>query len=91
MQVVVGAARHDAEALGGERVGERLRVAHDVGRVRAELGLHRLVERDRLRRDHVHERAALQTREHRLVDRGRVARRGRGSHPRAGRAASCAS
>ena len=29
-QVVVGAARHEPEALGGERRGERLRVAHDL-------------------------------------------------------------
>ena len=54
------------------RVGERLRVAHDLRRVVAELGLGRLVERDGLGRDHVHERAALEPGEHRLVDRGGV-------------------
>ena len=53
-------------------VGERGGVGDDVGRVLAERRLARLEERDRLRRDHVHERPALQPREHRLVDRGRV-------------------
>ena len=42
------------------------------GGVVAELGLQRLLERDRLGRDHVHERAALQPGEHRLVDGRRV-------------------
>ena len=35
-EVVVGAARHDAEALFGEPGRERLRVRDDVGRVLAE-------------------------------------------------------
>ena len=47
-------------------------VAHDLGGVLPEVRLRGQVERDRLRRDHVHQRAALQTREDRLVDRRRV-------------------
>ena len=53
-------------------VGEGLGVAHDLRRVVAELGPGGLVERHGLRRDHVHERAALQAGEHGLVDRGGV-------------------
>ena len=49
-----------------------LRVHDDIGGVLAEGRLPGLEERDRLRRDHVHERPALEPREHRLVDRGRV-------------------
>ena len=90
-EVVVGAARHDAEALVGEAVGERGGVAHDLRRrSRGTSGCAASLERDRLRRDHVHQRAALQAGEHRLVDRGGVLARGTGSRRHAGRAASCA-
>ena len=91
-QVVVGAARHDAEALVGERRRRaRARCATIAGGVRrGTSGCAASWKRDRLGRDHVHERAALQPGEHGLVDRGGVLARGTGSPRRAGRAASCA-
>ena len=62
-QVVVGAARHDAEALVGERRRRaRCALVTTSAAYCRNAGCARLVERDRLRRDHVHERAALQTR-----------------------------
>ena len=52
----------------GQRLGQRRRIGHDLRGVPAELRLRRLGEGHRLGRDHVLERAALQTREHRAVD-----------------------
>ena len=50
-QVVVGAARHEAEALAGQRLGQRRGVGDDlVRRSRLNDGLRRLAERDRLGR-----------------------------------------
>ena len=89
--MVVGAARHDPEALAGERLRERPGVAHDLGRVVAERRLGGLTERDRLRRDDVHERAALEPGEDRLVDRGRVLLAAHDRTAARDRAASCAS
>ncbi len=71
-QVVIGATRHEAEALGHERLRQRTRVLHDLTRVVAEFRLRGFVERDRFGRDHMHQRAALQPREHRLVDGRRM-------------------
>ena len=91
-QVVVGAARHDAEALVRRAPPASACALRTIcAAYSRNPGCARLVERDRLRRDHVLERAALEAREHGLVDRGRVLARGRGSRRRAGRAASCAS
>ena len=45
-----------------------VRVFHDRARVSFELGLQRLAESNRFRRDHMHQRAALETREDRRVD-----------------------
>ena len=67
-QVVVGAARHQPQAVAGQRLGQRRRVAHDLGGVVLELRRGRLGEGDRLGRDDVVERPALQAGEHRLVD-----------------------
>ena len=60
------------KSLRRERVRERACVRDDLGGVGAEVGLLGFVEGDRLGRDHVHQRPALQTREHGLVDRRRV-------------------
>ena len=67
-QVVVGAARHEAEPVAGQRLGQGGGVAHDLGGVLLELGRGRLGEGDGLGRDDVVERSALQAGEHRLVD-----------------------
>jgi hypothetical protein len=68
-QVVVGAARHEPEALAGQRLGQGRGVGHDLGGVVGERTRGgRLAEGDRLGRDDVVERAALQAGEHRLVD-----------------------
>ena len=73
-QVVVGAARDEAEPLPHQRLGERRRVRHDLVRVLLERRVRRLAERDGLAGDHVLERAALPSREHGLVDRRAVLR-----------------
>ena len=65
-------------------------VAHDLGRVVGEPGLGRELERHRLRRDDVHQRAALEAGEHGLVDRRRVLGGAQDAARRGGRAASCA-
>jgi hypothetical protein len=66
-QVVVGAARDQAEAVVPSASASAWRW-HDLLRVVGELGLRRLVERDRLAGDHVLERAALPAGEDGLVD-----------------------
>ena len=90
-QMVVGAAatRAGARARPSERASAS-RVAHDLRRVLLELRLRGFVERDRLRRDHVVERATLQSREHRLVDGVGQLRRSTGCNRHGGHAASCA-
>ena len=67
-QVGVGAARDRAQPLGREPVGQRLAVGDHLAGVALVRRLQRLLQRHRLRRDRVHERAALAEREHRLVD-----------------------
>ena len=74
-EVVVGAARHQAEALAGQRRRPAPRRCATIWRgVVRELGCGGLAERHRLGRDDVLERAALQAGEHRLVDGRRRAR-----------------
>ena len=63
-QVVFGAARDDPVAALHDDLRHRLCVPDDLLLVGLEAGLERLLERDRLGRDHVHERTALQAREH---------------------------
>ena len=67
-QVVVGAAGDDVEALGAQRLRQRLGVLDDVLRVDLEVRPQRFAERHRLGRDHMHQRAALQAREDRRVE-----------------------
>ena len=67
--MVVGAARHDAEARLRERSGERGRVRAYLLRVDLELWRRRLLQHHGLARDDVHQRAALDVGEHRTVDR----------------------
>ena len=68
-ECIRGAAPHGG--LADQRPQAKL--AHDVGRVLLESGAERFSEGDRLRRDDVHERAALHAGEVRLVHRRRVA------------------
>ena len=77
-QVVVGAARDQAEALLGQRGGQRLRVVDHLLLIRLERGLKRLLEGDRLGGDDVHQRAALRAGEDGLVDLGGQLARCRG-------------
>src|SRR3546814_16253261 len=58
-QVVLGAAGNDAVAAVDDHLRHRLGVLHDLLLVGLESGLQRFLERDRLGRDHVHQRAAL--------------------------------
>ena len=67
-EVVVRAARDDAEPVLRELVREHGGVLHDLLGIRLERGLQRLAERDGLRRDDVHERAALDAGEDSLVE-----------------------
>ena len=64
-QMVVGAARDDIEPVLHQRRRERACVGDDLAGVGFELGLQRFLERHRLRRDDVHQWAALQAGEHR--------------------------
>jgi len=83
-EVVVGPARDEAKALNRQRLGQSRRVAHDLGGVLAELRLEGLAEGDRLGRDHVLERSALQPGEDSRVDRlGQVGTAENGTAPRA--------
>ena len=68
-EVVVGAARDEADAAPGELVCHCRGVLYHLLLIRPELGGERLFEGDRLARDDVHERAALHAGEYRLVDR----------------------
>ena len=70
-EVVVGAARDDAGAEPGERLGHHGRVLDGPSLVRAERLLGGQLEGDGLGRDDLHERSALDPREGRPVDRGR--------------------
>ncbi len=67
--MVVGAPRNQAETLGGQRLGQRLGVGHDAGRIVGEAGIGGLSKRHGLGGDHVLERATLQAGEDGLVDR----------------------
>src|SRR2546422_5027831 len=67
-QVGVGSAGDEPEAACQERRGERLRVLHDLLLVLAPRGAERLLERDRLRRDDVHQGSALDAGHHGLVE-----------------------
>ena len=90
-QVVVGAARHEPEALPRQRLGQRRRVRHDLVGVLLERRVGGLAERHRLAGDDVLQRPALPAREHGLVDRCGVLGLATRCSRRAGRAASCAS
>ncbi len=68
-QVIVGAARNDPEAFGRKRLAECFGIGDDLLLVLAEFRLKRFKEADGLGGDHVHERAALNSREHRFVER----------------------
>ena len=63
-----GAAADDAQAALGKRLGQDDGVLRDLLLVGLELGRERLLERDRLGGDHVHQRAALDAGEDRAVD-----------------------
>ena len=67
-QMVVGAAGDDVEALGTQRLRQRLGILDHVLGVDLEVRAQRLGERHRLGRDHMHQRAALQAREDRRVE-----------------------
>ena len=67
-QVGVGAPGDRAHALVGQSGDQCLSVLDDLARVGLVGRLHRLLQRDRLRRDDVHQWATLQEREDRLVD-----------------------
>ena len=81
-EVIVCAARNDAETFSRQRRRQSSGVVHDLGRVLGEVGLRSLVEGDRLGRDDVLERAALQAGEHGFVDRLAKARVERMQPPR---------
>src|ERR1700678_129305 len=66
--MVVGAAGHYPEPLGGKGTRKGLGVAHYLSRVQGEARLRSLVEGDRFGCDDVLEGAPLQAREHGLVD-----------------------
>ena len=66
--MVVRDARDDAEALFLQRGGERLGILHDLCGVFFEGGLQRFFQGDGLRRDDVHQGAALDAGEDRLVE-----------------------
>ena len=66
--MVVGAAGGDAEAVPGQRRGQRLGVLDDLLLVGLELGLEGLAEGDGLGGYDVHQRAALHAREDIAVD-----------------------
>ena len=63
-QMVFGAAGDDLVAAGDDGIGHRLRILHHLLLIGFELGLQRFLERNRLGRDHVHQRAALDARKH---------------------------
>ena len=67
--MVVGAAGYELVTALCKAVSQRLAVLDDLLGIRLELGLHGFLEANRLRRDNVHQRAALHTGEQRLVDR----------------------
>ena len=67
-EVIVGAAGDDAVTVFGQAGGERLGIDHDLSLIIAELRLERFVETNRLGRDDVHERAALDAGEDGRVD-----------------------
>ena len=71
-QVVVRAAGDEPVAAVRELLGKRLCVCHDLPLVGVEFRRERLLERDRLGGDDVHERAALHAGEDGLVDLLRV-------------------
>ena len=66
--MIVGAARDDAVAARGQRGAHGARIRHHLALVLLEFGLQRLQQRHRLGRDHVHQRAALGTREHHRIE-----------------------
>ncbi len=67
-QVGVRATRHRPHPLHRQRLRQRPRVHDHLPGVTGELRPHRLAERHRLGRHHVHQRPALHEREHRPVD-----------------------
>src|SRR3954451_23569098 len=85
--MVVRAAADDAETGAADRFRQRFRVANDLRLILLELRLQRLFERDRLRRDDVDERAALNSGEERAVEVLRVL--GLAEHESGARSAQC--
>ncbi len=66
--VVIRAAGHDVEAFLKQGGGQRLRIGHDSMGIGLEFRLERLAKSDRLRRDDMHQRAALKTGEDRGIE-----------------------
>ena len=66
-QMVIGAAGNNLEAVRTQRFRQRLGVLDDVLGVDLEIRLQRFLEGHRLRRDDVHQRAALQAGEDRRI------------------------
>ena len=73
-QVIVGAAADQAEPGRRKVRREPLRVGDDLLLVGDEVGLERFFQADSLRRDHVHQRSALDPRERRAIDVLRILR-----------------
>src|SRR5580693_9679065 len=66
--MIVGPAGGNGVTALTERRGERLGVVGDLPRVKLEFGPERLAEGNRLGRDHMHQRAALEARKYRRID-----------------------
>ena len=66
--MIVGAAGDDVEALGAQAFGKRLGILDHIPRIDFEVRTQRFGERHRLRRDHMHQRSALQPREDRRIE-----------------------
>jgi hypothetical protein len=67
-QVIVGAARNNAITVLSQSGRERFGVSDDLPLIFPELRLKRFVKTNRFRCNHMHERAALHSREKRRVD-----------------------
>ena len=66
--MVVGAARNDPQAFIGQAGGQRFGIGDDLRGIGLEFRLQCIAEGHSLGRDHMDQRAALQTREHRRVE-----------------------
>ena len=65
--MIVGASRYDPDTAVHQSFAQRLRIVDDVLLVHLELRLQCFLEADCLRRDHMHQRTSLDSREDRLV------------------------